>query len=205
MIRKGIALVVMLLLITNIPIMEAVSTQITTKPYITNLESEVVWVRVEYTFNITLEVPEGSSWYLKIDWGDGNSTWLGPFVSGESVSFTHYWSETGNYYIKVMAKNEYGEKSEWLKFRIKVIPPNRIFKDMEISGMLKTRLCRGLIFSLINFDCATVSKGISGNVQLEPFTCHDYRFVALALNVHSYDKETLYINTSTPFVILISY
>jgi hypothetical protein len=204
MIRKGIALIVLLLLIAYVPITEAVYKQTTFKPGITNLSSEVYWIGVEYTFNITFKVPEGDIWLLEIDWGDGNITLLGPYESGDTVYFTHYWSEKGTYKIRIKIKTKYGPV-EWFTFNIKVIPPNRIFKDIEISGMLKTRPWLGLIFSLINFDFATVSKGISRNVQLKPFKCHDYRFVALALNVHSFDKETLYIDASTPIAILIGY
>ncbi len=165
-----------------------------------------VWVGVEYTFNITFEDPEGDDIYFYIDWGDGtHSDWMGPYPSGMTVSFTHYWTEIGTYEIRSKAKDVNGEESGWSTFIIEVIPPPRFFIQMEMSGMLKTKPWRGLIFSLINFDRVTVTNGISGMVQLEPFTCHDYNFVALILNVHSYDKDTLYINASAPFMILIGY
>ena len=174
------------------------------KPWITGPIE--VWVGVEYTINITFEDPEGDDIYFLIDWGDGtHSDWMGPYPSGMTVSFTHYWTEIGTYEIKIKAKDVHGEESSCSPFIIKVIPPPRFFIQMEISGILKTKPWRGLILSLISFDCATVTKGISEMVQLKPFTCHDYRFVTLALNVHSYNKETLYINASTPFAILIDY
>ncbi|UCD13779.1 MAG: hypothetical protein JSW60_09530, partial [Thermoplasmatales archaeon] len=167
---------------------------------------EEVWVGVEYTFYITFEDPDGDQWFLWVDWGDGNTSgWLGPYNSGETASYTHYWTETGTYVIRIKAKDIFGEESGWSEFIIRVIPPPRFFRHMKISGMLKTRPWRGLIFSVIDFDYATVTEGISGNVQLEPFTCHNYKFVALALKVHFYNKETQYINASAPFMILIGY
>lgn len=204
--KKLIGIIVcMLLLITSIPVMGAVRTHPSAKPSIINLTDEVCWVGVEYTFYITFEDPEGDQWYLMVDWGDGTNDWLGPYDSGETVPFTHYWTEIGNYEIRMKIKDEHGNESEWSSISITVIPPPRFFRHMEISGTLKTRPWKGLIFSILNFNCATVDKAISRNVQLDLFTCHNYEFVALALSVHSYDKEVLYINASMPFVILVGY
>lgn len=198
--------VCMLLLITNISIIGAINVPTSRKANITNLTNGVYWVGVEYTFFITFGDPEGDKIYYKIDWGDGTiSDWLGPYGSGETVSFTHYWSETGNYFIKVVVKDEYGQQSDWLTFSVTVIPPNRLFKNMEINGTLTTKPWRGLIISIMSFDIATVNRATLGNAQLEPFTCHNYKFLALALQVQSYNKKTLNIDASTPFVILLSY
>lgn len=199
-------IVCMLLLITSIPVIGAIDDHPSTTPVTTNLTNGVYWVGVEYTFCIVIPSdPQGDQIYIFVDWGDGTNTgWLGPYNPGEIVDVTHFWTKVGIYVIKMKAKNEYGEGSESY-LRITVIPPNRFFRSMEISGTLKTRPWKGLIFSILNFDCATVDKAISRNVQLDPFTCHNYKFVALVLNVHSYSKETLYIEASTPFAILIGY
>jgi len=196
-----------LLLITSIPAIGAVSMHPTAKPSITHLTHEVCWAGVEYTFYFTVVDPEGDQWYGMVSWGDGtDSGWQGPYNSGETASFTHYWNMIGNYAIKMKVKDVHGNESPWSdSLTISIMPPPRFFKDMEISGTLETRPWRGLILSILNFDCATVTKAISENAQLDPFTCHNYKFVALALNVHSYDKETLYIKASTPFAILIDY
>ncbi|GAG84471.1 unnamed protein product, partial [marine sediment metagenome] len=179
-----------------------------TKLVMTNQTNGIYWVGVEYTFFIEIMTdPDGDKMYIFVDWGDGtDSGWLGPYTSGEIVGVTHFWTDTGTYEIKTKAKDEHGDESGWSdSLSISVIPPNRLFRDMEISGTLKTRPWRGLIFSILNFDCATVDKAISGNVQLDSFTCHNYKFVAIALNVHTYDKDTLFIEASTPFAILIDY
>lgn len=165
-----------------------------------------VWVGVEYTFNITIEGLEGDNIFIFIDWGDGNfEDWNGPYESGETIFFTRYWSEIGTYSIKMKARDMYGQQSDWYSFVIYVIPPPRLFMDMEFNGMLNTKPWRGLIFSLINFDKATVTMSISQKVNLEPFTCHDYKFIALALDINSYDKDKLYIDASALLMILIDY
>lgn len=205
--RKIIGIIVCTLLITTcISAIMAVSMHPTAKPSITNLTNGLYWVGVEYTFFVTFVDPDGDNVYYYIDWGDGTyMEWLGPYNSGETISFTHYWNETGNYEIKMKAKDLYGNESDWLVLSITVIPPNRFFKDMEINGTLKTRPRRGLILNVINFDCATVTNAILGNALLDPFICHSYKFVAITLKIHFYDKETLYIDASTPFAIIIGY
>ena len=47
-------------------------------------------------------------------WGDiTNSSWLGPFESGEECNNSHIWFEEGNFEIRVKAKNELGVESSW--------------------------------------------------------------------------------------------
>ena len=207
MYKKMVGIIVcMLLLFTNISIIGAVNVHTSINPSITNLTNGFYWVGVEYTFFITHVDPEGDQIFFIIDWGDGtNSGWLGPYNSGETIYITHYWTETGNYYMKYKTKDIYGSESEWSELNIIVIPPNRFFKNVEINGTLKTKPWRGLIISILNFDIATVSSATLGNAHLGPFTCHNYRFFALVLQIHSYNTELLDIEASAPFMILLSY
>ncbi|KYK20222.1 hypothetical protein AYK25_01400 [Thermoplasmatales archaeon SM1-50] len=49
-----------------------------------------------------------------VDWGDGtNTSWIGPFESGQEVNVSHQWYRTGDYQIKVKAKDVYHEESNW--------------------------------------------------------------------------------------------
>ena len=171
------------------------------------LTGTTIWIGVEYNFYYTFEDPDEDKWFIMIDWGDGTkSDWFGPYKSGETVSFTHYWKKTGNYAIKLRIKDEYGYISEWSNpFPISVIHPNRFFKNIEITGTLKTIPLKGIIFGVLSFEKAEITKAISKKVQLDPFICHNYRFFTLFLNVRSYNKETMFINASTPFAILIGY
>jgi len=71
-------------------------------------------VNTEYTFTASLTDPEGDQYFMLLNWGDGNfSDWLGPFNSGEQSTFTHSWSEPGNYSILVKVKDTFGEESGW--------------------------------------------------------------------------------------------
>ena len=196
-----------LMLITSMPAIGAIDNHPSTKLVMINQTNGIYWVGVEYTFFVEIPIdPDSDKMYIFVDWGDGtDSGWLGPYNSDEIVGATHFWMDTGTYEIKTKAKDIYGNEGDWSAMSITVVPPNRLFRDMEISGTLKTRPWRGLIFSILNFDCITVDKAISGNVQLDSFTCHNYKFVTIALNVHTYDKDTLFIEASTPFAILIDY
>jgi hypothetical protein len=165
------------------------------------------WVGVEYTFFISHVDPNENQWYLMVDWGDGTQTsWLGPYASGEAIPYTHYWIATGHYAVKVKIKDIYGHESEWSSpIPLTIIPPPRCFKQMELKGTLKTRLWKGLFFSILNIDCAIITQSMVGDVCLDPFTCHNYRFLAIALQVHSYERKNPSINASTPLAFLLGH
>jgi hypothetical protein len=58
--------------------------------------------------------PDGDRTSYLFDWGDGtDSGWLGIYYTALSVSSVHNWTETGNYEVKVKAKDIYGRESEW--------------------------------------------------------------------------------------------
>jgi hypothetical protein len=66
----------------------------------------------DYDF-VTLE-PDMDKVYYFIDWGDNNnSSWIGPYLSGELITESHKWSKNGNYIIKAKAKDTYGAESDW--------------------------------------------------------------------------------------------
>jgi len=67
---------------------------------------------VEYSFNTTTLDPDGDQVFYKWSWGDGNfSEWLGAYDSQEIVIANYTWSQKGNYFIKVKAKDQYDESS----------------------------------------------------------------------------------------------
>lgn len=66
---------------------------------------------------IYLKVPGDSGGdiiYYSIDWGDGEEEWIGPFPSGETVSFVHLWSD-GFYLLKFKVRTSNGD-SEWATY-----------------------------------------------------------------------------------------
>ena len=66
----------------------------------------------DYTF-FSLD-PEGHDIRYYIDWGDdSNSSWLGPYTSGEIVCKHHAWTKKGIYQIKVKAKDIFDAESDW--------------------------------------------------------------------------------------------
>jgi len=72
-------------------------------------------VKEEYVFYSRTTDPNGDELYYQWDWDDGATTnWQGPYSSGEQINSYHAWeSEDGYYDIKVRAKDEHGEISEW--------------------------------------------------------------------------------------------
>jgi outer membrane protein assembly factor BamB len=59
-----------------------------------------------YTFSAVATDPDGDSVALRFDWGDSTvSHWVGWYASGETVAFTHAWSDTGNFEVRVLAQD----------------------------------------------------------------------------------------------------
>jgi hypothetical protein len=88
-------------------------------PTITGPAKGKVGVATEYNFTTT--DPDGDEVSYFIDWGDGtNSSWIGPYSSGELINESHTWSKKGTYIIKAKAKDSYGAESDWKTFSVKM-------------------------------------------------------------------------------------
>ena len=58
--------------------------------------------------------PDGDQLYYLFDWGDGTqSSWTGPYTSGQTVTVSHIWNSPGTYPIKVKAKDTFDQESVW--------------------------------------------------------------------------------------------
>ena len=68
----------------------------------------------QYLYNFVSTDAENQDIYYFVDWGDGtNSSWLGPYDSGETAHATHAWAEQGTYTVAVKAKDAMGGESNW--------------------------------------------------------------------------------------------
>ncbi len=67
--------------------------------------------------------PDGDSIAIRFDWGDGEiSGWSDWQVSGDSISMTHSWSDTGTYSIKAQAKDKKDTTSNWsAEYQIEIL------------------------------------------------------------------------------------
>lgn len=71
-------------------------------------------VSEELSFSSRTIDPDGQNVYYKWDWGDGNqSSWIGPYSSGETMDMSHSWKEPGEYTIRVKAADSIGVESNW--------------------------------------------------------------------------------------------
>jgi carboxypeptidase T len=88
-------------------------------PTIKGPQRSTAGTNVTYTFRST--DPEGDPIFYFIDWGDGQSeAWVGPYLSGEEVSFDHTWNTSGRYIIKVKAKDNHDAESDWASFSLRI-------------------------------------------------------------------------------------
>ncbi|MCX6671944.1 MAG: PKD domain-containing protein, partial [Euryarchaeota archaeon] len=68
----------------------------------------------EYDFNVSSVDPQSDSIYYMFDWGDGNySDWVGPYQSGETITESHSWTQSGKYTVQARAMDSTGRLSNW--------------------------------------------------------------------------------------------
>jgi subtilisin family serine protease len=71
-------------------------------------------IKVPTEYNFTTTDPDGDQVYYFIDWGDHtNSSWIGPYPSGDIITESHTWTTKGTYAIKAKAKDIYRNESGW--------------------------------------------------------------------------------------------
>jgi hypothetical protein len=71
-------------------------------------------INKEYYYKTTTTDPDGDIIYYLFDWGDDtDSGWIGPFNSGVECNISHIWKNSGNFDIKVKAKDTHNLESDW--------------------------------------------------------------------------------------------
>lgn len=75
-------------------------------------ESALIKQPCDFTFSAT--DPDDDDVYFLVDWGDNSETsWEGPYGSGDEIVLNHIWEQEGTYTIKAKAKDVYDFESEW--------------------------------------------------------------------------------------------
>ena len=73
--------------------------------------------RDDVSFNINWDEEEKDTNILDID---EDEAWLGPYKSGEQVTFNHVWSKKGEYTVTIKAKDSHGFTSKETKFKVSI-------------------------------------------------------------------------------------
>ena len=91
----------------------------------------------EYDFTFKSTDPDRNPVSFYIEWGDGETTgWTMDYNTGEKATYSHSWSEKGNYTIKAKAKDTFGLEGDWATFDIGIIKKskstdNTLFRLLE--------------------------------------------------------------------------
>jgi hypothetical protein len=107
-----------------------------------------------YLYSTSTVDPDGDKVYYMWDWGDGNySSWLGPFVSGETATASYSWSEKGTYSIRVKAKDIFDEESDWSDPLSVSMPKNQEFFGffVRLFERFFPRIS-SVMYSILGFD-----------------------------------------------------
>ena len=84
-------------------------------------------IGISYSYSASTTDPDGDQIYFMFDWDDGtNSEWTGPYNTEQTISMSHIWDVKGTYHIKVKAKDEHGEESEWSDPLPITMPKNKL-------------------------------------------------------------------------------
>jgi hypothetical protein len=75
-------------------------------------------INTDYTYTTSSSDPDGDQIFYVFDWGDGTTSEVGSYNSGETGSATHKWTEKGDYIIKAKARDSSGLESEWTQLEV---------------------------------------------------------------------------------------
>ena len=90
---------------------------------------------VEYEYTLQTTDPDDEDVYYYVEWGDEtNSGWIGPYPSGEEVTFKHTWTLLGDYEIRAKAKDINDVESVWSDVYPMAIVENEPPSTPEIDG-----------------------------------------------------------------------
>ena len=85
--------------------------------------------------------PEGQEIYYLFNWGDGyDSGWLGPYNSGDSCIARYFWSNQGDYEIRVKIKDVHGGESDWSEPLSVSMPKNLVLKNFMLLRFINRLL-----------------------------------------------------------------
>ena len=108
---------------------------------------------VEYEFTFVSIDPDGHDVYYRIDWDDDTLTdWLGPYSSGEHITFNHSWNKKGDYWIKSWAKDLYDGTSGQGMHKI-VVLTNKAKSTTAHRNIFSLKILKNLInrFPMISY------------------------------------------------------
>jgi len=117
---------------------------------------KIGYMYITYKFTISWK---DSNCYIMIDWGDGSPIeWLGPY--NQPMLFSHKWSKSGIYVLKLRFKDIYGNISDWLYYTVKILNLDNNAPDKPIVNGptgLKTRTQYNFTANAIDPDGDNIS------------------------------------------------
>jgi len=76
-------------------------------------------LHVEQTYSFTITDSNSDEVFLFVDWGDGsNSSWQGPYDSGEEITLVHTWNWKDTYTLKAKGMDEHEVEGEWATLEV---------------------------------------------------------------------------------------
>jgi PKD repeat protein len=107
-----------------------------------------------YTFTTgPITDPDGDSMYIMWDWGDGTTTdWLGPFVSGQTITASYTWTHVGVYGMRAKLKDIYGAESNWSDPHTITITDDEAPCTPVVNGSAKGKVGETYLYTFVTTD-----------------------------------------------------
>lgn len=93
-------------------------------------------VNIAYSYTTKTTDSDGDDVWYKADFGDEETDWLGPFVSGESIQISHIWTTAGTYNVQMRARDSSDEESSWSSAFAVQIAPKSVEERAWVFGVV---------------------------------------------------------------------
>lgn len=148
------------------------------------------FISENYTYSSSAIDPYDRDLYYRFDWGDNTySEWVGPYPSGFLVQANKSWGNSGNFYVRVQAKNLEGFLSVWsdslkvnIRDKIEIVKP---VKGLYIGNSKIFNL--PVILIIGNIDVEVITPGIENAGSVEFYVNGDLKYIDETI-----DGETFY-------------
>jgi chitodextrinase len=132
-----------------------------------------------YTYTTSSTDPDNDNVYYQFDWGDGTmSSWLGPYLSEQTVQTSYSWRTPGLYHVKAHSKDIYGQQSTWsstLSVEMTNRAPSQPTNPSPQNGALNIQINPILTWTGTDIDGDLVSYSVYFGTTNPPEKLVDYQ------------------------------
>jgi hypothetical protein len=163
-------------------------------------------INTDYYFITSASDSNNDQVMYKYDWGDGSSTgWIGLYQSNQNINISHSWTNQGGYFVRVKAKDIFGNESGWatpILFKTETLPPliDNVTNNPDIVGFGED------ITITVNVVDDTVGnysgiKYVNVNITYPDDTSYNYSMDAISRDTYRYVFHNTWLSGQYDYTI----